>query len=134
MRGTAGLAFLLAAAPCLAVEIPAFRQGLWEYERSVGASKYVAKECGDPSRDMRANNASMEKIGCKLSSGAPTGATYTYTAECAVKLPSGAVSWTTISTLTVEGETGYRLEIRSTGREPQSAEIVVARRVADCDK
>jgi hypothetical protein len=124
---------LLAAAPCLAVEIPAFRQGLWEYERSVGASKYVAKECGDPSRDMRTNNASMEKIGCKLSSGAPTGAIYTYTTECAVKLPSGAVSWTTTSTLTVEGETGYRLEIRSTGRGAQD-EVVVAHRVADCDK
>jgi hypothetical protein len=134
MQGTACLACLLAVAPSLAVEVPAFRQGLWEYERSVGSNRFVAKECGDPSQAMRANNASMEKIGCKLSPGAQTGATYTYTAECAVKLPSGAVSWTTTSTLTVEGETGYRLEVHNTGRGPQSDEIVVAHRVADCDK
>jgi uncharacterized protein DUF3617 len=128
-----GLSCLLVAFPSFAADIPAFRQGVWEYERSVGSSKFVARECIDPGQEMRANNASMERIGCKLSSGAPTGSTYTYTTECAVKLPSGVASWSTTSVLTVEGETAYRLEIRSTGRGAQD-EVVVAHRVADCDK
>jgi hypothetical protein len=132
MPGIAWLSGLLLASPSLAVEVPAFRQGLWQYERSVGASKFVARECGDPSQDMLAKNASMEKMGCKLSSSAPTGGTFSYTAECVVKLPSGAASWTSTSTLTVEGNTGYRLEIHST-RGPID-EIVVAQRVADCAK
>jgi hypothetical protein len=134
LRGGLWLGCLLAVAPSLAVELPAFRQGLWEYERSVGASKFVAKECVDPGEEMRAHNASMEKIGCKLSSAAPTGSIYTYTTECAVKLPSGAASWTTISVLTAEGESAYRLEVHNTGRGAQSDEVVVAHRVADCDK
>ena len=117
-----------------AVDVPAFRQGMWEYERSVGPSKFVARECVDPGQEMRAQNASMEKIGCKLSPATQSGSTYTYTTECAVKLPSGAASWSTISTLTVEGDTAYRLEIHSSGRGPPSDEVLVAHRVADCDR
>ncbi len=132
MPGMAWLCSLLVATPSLAVDVPALRQGLWQYERSVGASKFVARECGDPSQDMRAKNAAMEKMGCKLSSSAPMGPTLAYTAECAVKLPSGAVSWTSTWTLTVDGETGYRLEIH--GSRDSSGEVLVARRVADCDK
>jgi len=134
LQGGLWLACLLAVAPSLAIEVPAFRQGLWEYERSVGASKFVAKECVDPGQEMRARNASMEKIGCKLSSGAPAGSIYTYTTECVVKLPSGTASWSTNSVLTVEGESAYRLEVHNTGRSAQSDEVVIAHRVADCDK
>jgi len=134
LQGGLWLSCLLAVAPSLAVDVPAFRQGMWEYERSVGAAKFVAKECVDPGQEMRAHNASMEKIGCKLSSAAPSGSTYTYTTECAVKLPSGAASWSTSSVLTVEGESAYRLEVHNTGRGAQSDEVVVAHRVADCDK
>ena len=134
LQGAAWLCCLLAVAPSLAVDVPTFRQGMWEYERSFGASKFVAKECVDPGQEMRAHNASMEKMGCKLSFAAPTGSTYTYTAECAVKLPSGAASWSTTSVLTAEGETAYRLEVHNTSRGAQSDEVDVAHRVADCDK
>lgn len=128
------LAGLLVAAPSFAAtEIPVFRQGMWEYERSLGGRRYVAKECGDPSQDMRAHNASMERIGCKLAPVDQSGSTYTYTMQCAVKLPSGVATWSTTSTLTAEGEGGYRLEVHGTGRGQQD-EVVVARRVADCNK
>jgi hypothetical protein len=133
LHGALCVSCLLAIAPAFAVEVPTFRQGVWEYERSVGASKFVAKECVDPGQEMRAHNAAMEKIGCKLSS-VPAGSIYTYTTECAVKLPSGAAAWSTTSVLTVEGESAYRLEIHNTGRAAQTDEIVVAHRVADCDK
>jgi Protein of unknown function (DUF3617) len=116
-----------------AVEMPAFRQGMWEYERSVGGSRFVAKECGDPTEDMRAQNASMEKMGCRLSPVGQSGSTYTYTMQCAVKLPSGAATWSTTSVLTAESDGAYRLEVRGSARGQQD-EVVVAHRVADCDK
>jgi Protein of unknown function (DUF3617) len=133
-QGMLGLACVLTVGSSMAaVDIPEFRQGMWEYERSVGGSKFVAKECGDPAQNMRAHNASMEKMGCKLSPAAQSGATYTYTTHCEIKLPSGVVSWSTTSVLTAEGEGAYRLEVHGSGRVQQD-EVVVAHRVADCGK
>jgi hypothetical protein len=123
-----GLATLLASA----AELPTFRPGVWEYERLVGGSKLVARECVDPTQEMRSHNASLEKLGCKLSPLTQEGSTYTYSGECAMKLPSSASSWSTTSTLTVESETAYRLEVRETSQGKTSGQIVVARRVDDC--
>ena len=39
-----------------------------------------------------------------------------------------------VRVLTAEGETAYRLEVHNTSRGAQSDEVVVAHRVADCDK
>lgn len=125
---------LLALAPAAAgaTDLPAFRPGMWEYERLVGSSKLVARECVDPTQEMRSHNASLEKLGCRLSPLTQEGSTYTYSGECAMKLPSGASSWSTTSTLTVESETAYRLEVRETSQGKTSAQIVVAHRVDDC--
>ena len=125
---------LLALAPLTAgaADLPAFRPGIWEYERLVGGSKFVARECVDPTQEMRSHNASLEKLGCRFSPLSQEGSTYTYSGECAMKLPSGASSWSTTSTLTVESETAYRLEVRETNQGKTSAQTVVAHRVDDC--
>lgn len=122
-------ATLAAAAP----DMPLFRRGMWEYERTAGGNRYAAKECGNPAQAMRANNASLEKIGCRFSPATHEGSTYTFTSECAIKLPSGVYSSSTRSVLTVQSDSAYRLEVRETRQGRTTEETVVAHRVADCD-
>ncbi len=115
-----------------AAEMPAFRPGVWEYERTLGSSKFVAKECGNPSQEMRSHNASLGKLGCKLSPLIQQGSTYTFTSECAIKLPSGVYSSSATSILTADSDDAYRLEVRETHQGRTREETIVAHRVADC--
>jgi hypothetical protein len=71
-------------------------------------------------------------MGCKLSPALRAGATYTYTAECSVKLPSGAVTFSTSSVLTAESDSAYRIENRLTNQRGTTNESITAQRVADC--
>ena len=128
---TAGLLAALAWA-ARADDIPPLRQGLWEFQRSAGANQYAAKECIDPSDDLRRQHAAWERIGCKLAPPLHSGATYTYAAECSVKLPSGAVSFSTTSVLTAESDVAYRIDNRITSRNGTTSESITAQRVADC--
>jgi hypothetical protein len=125
---------LLTAAPwaARADEVPLLRQGLWEYQRSVGVNKFAATECIDPSEDLRRQHAALEKMGCKLSPALRAGSTYTYTADCSVKLPSGAATFSTTSVLTAESDTAYRIENRLTSQGGTTNESITAQRVADC--
>ena len=132
-RGSLLLGSLLAATlTAAAAELPEFRQGMWEYERTAGGNRYEAKECGDPGQSMRATNISLERLGCRSSPVTHEGSTYTFTTECAIKLPSGVYSSSTSSVLTVESDSAYRLEVRATRQGRTTEETIVARRVADC--
>ena len=128
------LVALLTAAPCVACadEIPLLRQGLWEFQRTAGVNKFAATECIDPSEDLRRQQMALEKMGCKLSPALRAGSTYTYTADCSVKLPSGVVTFSTTSVLTAESDTAYRIENRLTRQGTTSNESITAQRVADC--
>ena len=128
------LVALLTAAPWVAYadEVPLLRQGLWEYQRTAGLNKFAATECIDPSEDLRRQHAALEKMGCKLSPPQRAGSTYTYTADCSVKLPSGVVTFSTTSVLTAESDTAYRIENRLTNQGGTSNETITAQRVADC--
>ena len=130
------LVALLTAAPwaARADEVPLLRQGLWEYQRSAGVNKFAATECIDPSEDLRRQHAALEKMGCKLAPALRAGATYTYTADCSVKLPSGAVAFSTTSVLTAESDIAYRLDNRLTSQGGTTNESITAQRVADCAK
>jgi len=130
------LVILLTAAPwaARADEVPLLRQGLWEYQRSAGVNKFAATECIDPSEDLRRQHTALEKMGCKLSPALRTGATYIYTADCSVKLPSGAVAFSTTSVLTAESDIAYRLDSRLTSQGGTTNESITAQRVADCAK
>jgi len=128
------LVALLTTAPWVAhaEEVPLLRQGLWEYQRSVGVNKFAATECIDPSEDLRRQHTALEKMGCKLSPTVRAGATYTYMADCTVKLPSGAARFSTTSVLTAESDTAYRIENRLTRQGTTTNESITAQRVADC--
>jgi len=128
------LVALLTAAPWVARadEVPLLRQGLWEFQRAAGGNKFAATECIDPSEDLRRQHTALEKMGCNVSPALRAGSTYTYTADCSVKLPSGAVTFSTISVLTAESEIAYRIENRLTSQGGTSNETITAQRVADC--
>jgi hypothetical protein len=129
-----GLSFLSLAASAAQAETPVFKQGVWEFERTSGASKYVAKECIDPSQDMRQQDTILDKMGCKRSSAQSGASVYTTSAECTVKLPSGFASWTTTSTLTMESDSAYRMETRTVRYGRTLEEVTTAHRVGDCGK
>lgn len=126
------LASVVAAWPARAEDVPVLRQGLWEYQKTAGANKFAATECIDPSEDLRRQHAALEKMGCTLSPTQRSGSSYTYAAECSVKLPSGAVSFSTVSVLTAESDSAYRLDNRMTTRAGTTNESITAQRVADC--
>ena len=128
------LAAMLSVAPWTAHadEFPSLRQGLWEYQRTEGTTKYAAKECLDPSEELLRRHTAQEKMGCRLSPITRVGSTYTYTADCAVKLPSGAATFSTTSVLTADSDSAYQIETRTTGRNGTSSDLITAQRVADC--
>jgi hypothetical protein len=128
------LATLLAAAPSIlrAEDIPAFRQGLWEYQRAAGGSKYAASECLDPGEELRRQQVALQRLGCKLSPIERAGSTWTYSADCMVKLPSGAMAFSTTSALTADSDTAYQVEVRTTDRSGTTSQTITAHRVADC--
>lgn len=113
-------------------EIPLLRQGLWEYQRTAGTQKFAATECIDPSDDLRRQHAALARMGCKIAPVQHDGTTYTYSSECALKLPSGVVALSMTTVLTAESETAYRLESRTTNQGRTSEETITGTRVADC--
>ena len=48
-------------------EPPAFRQGLWQFDRTVGGQNLQTKSCTNPGEDMKRQDAILEKGGCKSS-------------------------------------------------------------------
>jgi hypothetical protein len=128
------LAMLLVATPRMsrAEDVPSFRQGLWEYQRAAGGNRYTATECLDPGEDLRRQQSALQKMGCKLSPTAHAGSTWTYSADCLVKLPSGAMSFSTTSVLTADSDTAYQVEMRTTDKSGTTSQVISAHRVADC--
>src|SRR3981081_2931138 len=68
-------------------EPPAFRQGLWEFDRTIGGQKLQTKSWSNPSEDMKRQNAIREKGGCKSSPGKQSGNAYTFTVDCLITTP-----------------------------------------------
>jgi hypothetical protein len=128
------LAILLVAMPRMsrAEDVPSFRQGLWEYQRAAGGNKYAASECLDPGEELRRQQSALQKMGCRLTPTAHAGSTWTYSADCTVKLPSGAMSFSTTSVLTSDSDTAYQVEMSTTDKNGTTSQVISAHRVADC--
>ena len=127
------LVTLLCAIPTArADDVPLLRQGLWEYQRTAGTQKFAATECIDPSEDLRRQQAALERLGCKVAPVGRNGTSYTYAADCALKLPSGVVTFNTTTVLIADRDTEYRIERRIVNQGATSDESITAKRVADC--
>ena len=116
-------------------EPPAFRQGLWQFDRTVGGQNLQTKSCTNPSEDMKRENAILEKGGCKSSPSKRSGNAYTFTVDCTVTTPgSDPVNVHSTSAMTVESDSAYNVDITTTGAGTSTQEQLVARRVGDCAK
>jgi hypothetical protein len=121
-----------APGPVRADDVPSFRQGLWEYERGSGGHKYAATECLDPGEELRRQQIALQKMGCTLSPTTRAGSTWSYSADCTVKMPSGAMKFSRSSALTADSDNAYQVETRTTNQRGTVSEVITARRVADC--
>jgi Protein of unknown function (DUF3617) len=125
----------LACGPVLAEDLPALRQGLWKFQRSVGGKKLETTKCTSPTEDMKKMNAMLEKSGCRFSPLKKSGNVYTYTADCSMKMPTGAtMSSRSTSVMTVDSESSYKIEIDVVTDGQASKELLVAQRIGDCKK
>ena len=117
----------------LADELPTFRKGTWEFQRTVDggpgkSQKLSNKECVDPTADMKRQNAMLTKMGCTFSPVAKSGNAYAFTSECRMQ---GIVARSK-TVLTYENDGAYRLDVESTQNGQPSKETLVAKRVGDC--
>jgi len=130
---TAILISTLAAGPVLADDLPALRQGLWNFQRTVGGKKIETTKCTSPTEDMKNMNAKLEKSGCRFSPVKKSENVYSYTADCSIKMPTGAtLSSRSTSVMTVVSESSYRIEIDAVTDGQASKELLVAQRVGAC--
>jgi len=114
-------------------ELPGFRQGLWQFDRTVGEQKIQRRECTNPSTEMERQNALLARSGCKLTPAQRSADTYTFTAECTIHTPGAqSVSARSTSIMTVESDSAYRVEITTTGAGTSTRESLLARRIGDC--
>jgi hypothetical protein len=132
---TALLVSTLLCGPALADDLPALRQGLWKFQRTVGGEKIERTECTSPTEDMKKMNAKLEKGGCRLSPLKNAGNVYTYTADWSMKMPTGAtMSSRSTSVMTVVSESSYKIKIDVVTDGQASKDELVAQRVGDCTK
>ena len=133
IRIAIGAAAALLAGTALADELPTFRKGTWDFQRTVDggpgkSQKLSNKECVDPAADMKRQNAMLTKVGCTFSPVAKSGNAYTFTSQCKMQ---GIVARSK-TVLTYESEGAYRLNVESTQNGQPSKETLVAKRVGDC--
>lgn len=102
----------LVSGPVLADDLPALRQGMWKFQRTVAGKKIESTKCANPTEDMKTMNAKLEKSGCRFSPVKKSGNVYTYTADCSMKMPTGAtMNSRSSSVMTVASESSYKIEI-----------------------
>ncbi len=132
MRYLAAFMLTCFALTALADELPVFRKGLWEFDRSVdgGDGKPVAlttQKCTDPTADMKKKNE--EALGtCKMSPVSRSGNLYTFSAECTIL----GVSMQSKSVITAESDSAYRVDVEARQDGITTREQLTAKRVGDC--
>jgi len=132
---TALLVSTLLCGAAVADDLPALRQGLWNFQRTVNGKKIESTKCTSPTEDMKKMSAKLVKSGCRLSPVKKSGNVYTYTADCSMKMPTGAtLNSRSTSVLTVESDSSYRLEVDAVTNGKASKERMVAKRIGDCPK
>lgn len=120
------------AAPAVAEDLPAFRHGLWEFQRTVGAQRISHNKCVNPTEDMKQKNTLLEKKGCRISPLKRKGNAYTFTADCSIRSSSGQMNSSTTTVITVENDSAYAVQVDGTINGQPVKERLTARRIGDC--
>jgi hypothetical protein len=133
MKRAALAIFVALAAPAIAQDLPQFRKGMWEFNRTVstGAGEPQAlnsRKCVNPTDELRKQNEMLAQVGCKASTVTRRGNSYSFGADCTVN----GVAVQSRSVITVESDSAYRVSVESKQGTRATRETLVARRVADC--
>jgi Protein of unknown function (DUF3617) len=116
-----------------AQEWPTFRYGMWNFVRTIefaggGARSIANKKCMDPTDDLKRQHQASVQAGCTVSPVTKSGIAYSFVTTC--KLQGQPVE--SKSTMTVEGDSAYRILIESKAGAQVTKELLVATRSGDC--
>lgn len=141
-QAAVAVASLGAALPAAqAEELPTFRKGMWEFDRTMemgrdmgsGPKTIASRRCTEPGEDMKRQQAMFAKSGCTVSPVSRRGSVYSFVADCKGAGIGAVVSQ---SVITVESDSAYTIEVESTGDVDgggrKNRELLKARRVGDC--
>ncbi len=114
-------------------ELPSFRAGLWEFNRSVdgGDGKPVTltnQKCASPTEDMKKKTESMAQSGCQRSPVSKSGNLYTFTLKCTIQ----GVSLQSKSVITAESDTAYKVDAETRTGGKTTRELLNARWISSC--
>jgi len=112
---------------------PVFRHGMWNFVRTIesgagGGRSSANKKCMNPTEDMKQQYRANVQAGCTVSPVTNAGTAYTFVATC--KLQGQPVE--SRSTITVEGDSAYRIRVESKAGGQVTKESLVATRSGDC--
>lgn len=120
------------AMPAIADEPPAFRKGMWEFNRDVDAGgkpqTMNTQHCVDPTEDVKEQNEMLIKAGCKVSAVTRRGNLYSFTLDCVMQ----GITMQSESVITVESDSAYRIDVETKQGGTMTKEVLIARRVGDC--
>ncbi len=133
IAGAMTLGLVTTASVSEAQELPTFRRGLWEFNRTIeGASAktqtMATKKCTNPTDDMRKQNDTLTKAGCKFSPTARSGSAYSFSSQCNIQ----GISAHSKSVISPDGDSAYTVTIDSQQDGQATKEVLVARRIGDC--
>jgi hypothetical protein len=123
------------ATPALADDLPVFRQGLWEFKRSVDGgdgkpATLTNQKCTNPTEDMQKKTVSMMTAGCKSTPVSKSGNLYSFSLQCKIQ----GVEIQSRSVITVESDSAYKVDAESKQGSKTTREQLSARRLGDCPK
>jgi hypothetical protein len=135
LRLTAVAVSLSVSAVAFGAELPPFRKGMWEFNRTVDGqgpggkpATMTNKKCTDPSADMKRMNDTLSKQGCKFSAPSAKANVYSFSSECQMQ----GISMQSQSIVTVESDSAYTVQVTGSGGGRSTKELLVAKRVGDC--
>lgn len=126
---------LLLATTASAADMPSFRKGMWEFNRTVAGQStggknttLTSKKCADPSADMKRMNDMLAKKGCTFSPFSAKGNVYTFSSDCRIQ----GLHSQTQTVFTAEGDSSYTAQVTGTTNGQPTNELLKAKRVGDC--
>jgi hypothetical protein len=123
------------ASPSAAVELPTFKPGMWQYQRTTmvaGArgkpANTTVRKCSDPNKEIRDKRAQMKEKGCQFAPMSREGSHYRSTFMCPVK--GGSLTMSEV--ITVKGDSSYQEAHESRYGKQVTHTTIVATRVGEC--
>jgi hypothetical protein len=109
-------------------ELPAFRQGMWTFHRTMAGKPTEMRRCIDPSENI------LQKQGCTYTSISKSGNSYTFVADCPAASPGKPeLTGRITGTVDVKSDSFYQVVSEGTINGQPVKEYFDARRTGDCN-